>query len=73
MVATVNNNTVEVIKAFDTFIMVEIDEGINNIEITYKPQLLLICLIVTIIAIIIFIVFSLLNKKFNIADKEVVV
>ena len=73
MTVTINGSDNTVITAFDTFMMVELEEGENNISLTYKPQYIKACLIITIISIVVFAVFAIINHKYNIASKKFVV
>ena len=73
MIATINDVDVEIVKTFDTFMMLELLDGENNITITYKPQLFSICAIVTVVSLIIFVVFSILNHKFKLSNKKGIV
>ena len=73
MTATINGSDDTVIAAFDTFMMVELEEGENNISLTYKPQYIKACLIITIISIVVFALFAIINHKYNIASKKFVV
>lgn len=71
--ATLNNTNIEVNTALDTFMMVELVSGKNNIKITYEPQLVKICAIVTLSAIVVFIAFSIINKYLHISNNKFVV
>ncbi len=73
MTAVINDTDCDVMKAFGSFIMVEINKGENTISVTYQPQLFNVCLIVTLVAIALFVVFAILNRRFNIAGNKVVV
>lgn len=73
MAGTVNEASVEVKQAFDTFMFVEIQQGQNEIVVTYKPQLLNICLIITIMALAVFIALTILGKFFKIINNNIVV
>ncbi len=74
MVGTNNGTNIDVDKAFIGFMQVELDSSNteNNITLTYSPQLIKICLIITIVAIIIFVIFSLINYKWHIANNKVI-
>ena len=70
MVGENNGKELEVQTVFESFMFVELQEGDNNITISYEPQLIKPCLIITIVAIVLFVVFALLNWKFNLSDKK---
>ena len=73
MTGTNNGESVEVKTAFDGFMFVQLQDGENQITITYEPQYLKICLIVTLVAIALFVIFSGLNWKFDLASKKWIV
>lgn len=73
MTAVNNNTSTEVTNGINAFMMVELGTGENQIVISYEPQYLKLCSIVTIVALIIFIVFAILNHKFNLANKKFVI
>lgn len=70
MNATVNGKGVEVKNAFYNFMVIDIDQAENEIEISYSPQLVKPCLFVTIGAILIFAIFCVLNHFFKFSDKK---
>lgn len=73
MTATINSESAQVASAFECFMMLNLLQGENEIIISYQPQYLKICLIVTLVSILIFAVFSLLNWKFDLSNKKVVI
>lgn len=62
--ATNNGKEVEIVKVFDNFIGINLDNGINNIELTYTPKGLKPMLIVSVITLILTIVL-LTTKLYN--------
>ena len=73
MFATNNRQKTKVYSAFDGFMMVELEAGNNDITISYKPQNIKICLIISAIAIALFVAFLLLDKKFNLLNKKAII
>lgn len=73
MVATNNGETVIVANGLTNFMFIELKEGENNITISYQPQYLKICCIVTLISIAIFALFSILNWKFKLSNNKVLI
>lgn len=70
MNANVNGEDFEVKNAFENFMLVEIGEGKSEIEITYEPQLLKPCALITIVALVLFVLFSVLNHFFKLSEKK---
>lgn len=73
MNANVNGTDKTVKNAFYNFMLVEIEDADNEIEITYEPQLLKPCAIITIVAIVLFAIFCVLNHFFKLSDKKFVI
>lgn len=73
IVATNNGKECTVLSGLEGFIMVELNEGQNNIKFTFKPNLFTPCLLITLVAIVLLIIFTLLNRKFKIDSKKVVI
>ncbi len=73
MVTTVNNETGTLSTALLGFMQVELQNGQNEITITYKPSLVLPCLIITIVSLLILIAFVILNRFFKIKSNKYVV
>lgn len=73
MNANVNGTDKTVQNAFFNFMLVEIDDADNKIEITYEPQLLKPCALITIVAIVLFAVFCVLNHFFKLSEKKFVI
>lgn len=73
MSGMLNGESAEVASAFGGFMMVSLQQGENSITLSYQPQYLSICLIVTLVSLAIFVIFSLLNWKFDLASKKWVV
>ncbi|MBQ9791685.1 MAG: YfhO family protein [Clostridia bacterium] len=73
MVGQVNGKDVTVQSAFDTFIFVELEEGLNEVVVKYEPQYIKLCLIVTIAAAVVFVIFTILNKYFHLSDKKPII
>jgi len=73
MQGTLNGEDVKVQSAIDGFMMIELEEGENKITLNHQPQLFKICLIITLVAIVIFAIFSVLNWKFNLANRKAII
>lgn len=73
MDAKINDEKSQIITAFGSFIEVELEEGENDIVVTYTPQLFMPCLIITLVSALIFAIFTILNKKFNLASNKFVI
>ena len=72
MMAVNNEKGVDVENSLVNFMQVELQNGENKIQITYKQQLLKPCLIITIVAILLFVLFSVLNHFFALSNKKFV-
>ena len=73
MTAEVNGKSAKVTPTLSSIMQVDLSEGENNIKITYHPQYLLLCGIVSIVALLIFVLFAFINHKFDLANKKFVV
>lgn len=70
MQGTLNSETSEISLVLSTFMQVELLNGENTLVLTYKPQYIVPCLIITLISLIIFIGFSIWNKYKNITTNK---
>ena len=73
MSGVLNSNNIEINTVFDTFMLIELVNGDNNIILSHTPLLIKICALVTLIAVLIFIICSIINKFFHISNSKFVV
>ena len=73
MSATINSNNAKVEDAICNFMSLEIQEGDNQITISYTPQYLNVCAIVTLIAVIVFIACTILNHFFKFSENKFII
>ena len=66
--AKVNGNKVEVVKVFDNFIGVMVDEGENNITLSFIPKGFIVTLLISMITLIITIIILKTNLYYKILD-----
>ncbi len=72
MVGNVNGDSVEIKQAFNAFMFVELQQGQNEIVVTYKPQLLTICLIITLMSLAVFVALTILSKYFKLINNNII-
>ena len=73
MKAVVNNKNVDISNAIFNYMQIEIENGESNIEISYTPQKLKLCGLISLVAFLIFAIFSILNYFFKFSENKVVI
>jgi len=67
-----NNKEVEVLKVYDNFIGIKVDEGINNIEINFIPKGLILCTFISLITLILTIIIIKTNIYNKIIENNII-
>lgn len=73
MKAVVKNKNVDICNAIFNYMQIEIENGESNIEISYTPQKLKLCGLVSLVALSIFVIFTILNHFFKISENKVII
>lgn len=72
MSANVNGKIKPPQNIFENFMLVNLQNGENEIEITYAPQYLKLCAIISLVALFVYIIFTILNRKLSLTSKKFV-
>ena len=70
---TNNGEKIEISKIFGNFIIVDLQKGENNIELTYVPNYLEVGIGITVITLILLVVIYIINRKTNFTENKILI